>query len=91
VVAAYNALHDKGFEVVGISLDVDRSRLDAVTKERGMVWPQYFDGKGWNNDIATRFGIHSIPTMWLLDKNGMLADTDGRDGLADKVAKLLAR
>jgi thiol-disulfide isomerase/thioredoxin len=91
VVATYSALHDRGFEVVGISLDVDRSRLDSVTKHLGMPWPQYFDGKAWNNDIATRYGIHSIPTMWLVDKNGMLADTDGRDDLRAKVEKLLAR
>ena len=91
VVSTYNELHDKGFEVVGISLDIDQSRLDAVTKEKGMVWPQYFDGKGWSNEIASRYGIHSIPTMWLLDKSGRLADTDGRDGLQEKVEKLLAR
>jgi thiol-disulfide isomerase/thioredoxin len=91
VVAVYNQLHDKGFEVVGVSLDMDRDRLDTVTRERGMVWPQYFDGRGWDNAIAAKYGIHSIPTMWLLDKNGKLADTDGRDGLEGKVAKLLAQ
>ena len=91
VVTTYKALHDKGFEIVGISLDMDRGRLDAVTEQKGMVWPQYFDGKGWNNEIAAKYGIHLIPTMWLLDKNGKLADTNGRDGLEEKVEKLLAR
>ena len=91
VVAAYKELHDKGFEIVGISLDSDRGKLDAVTANRGMVWPQYFDGRGWSNEIASRYGIHSIPTMWLLDKNGRLADADGRDGLKEKVEKLLER
>jgi thiol-disulfide isomerase/thioredoxin len=89
VVATYNALHARGFEVVGVSLDFDRTRLDAVTRERGMVWPQYFDGKGWSNDIAVKYGIHSIPSMWLIDKNGHLADTNGRDDLQAKVQKLL--
>ena len=41
--------------------------------------------------IPSQYGIYSIPTMWLLDKNGMLADTNGRDGLEEKVAKLLAQ
>jgi len=91
VVATYNALHAKGFEVIGISLDTDRSRLDAVTAQKGMVWPQYFDGKGWNNEIAASHGIHSIPTMWLFDKNGRLSDTDARNGLQEKVGKLLAQ
>ena len=71
---------------------MDRNQLDSVTRrEKGMDWPQYFDGKGWSNDIATRFGIHSIPTMWLLDKNGKLDDTNGRVDLPDKIAKLLAQ
>jgi thiol-disulfide isomerase/thioredoxin len=91
VVAAYNDLHNKGFEIVGISLDVDPNQLNAVTSQKGMVWPQYFDGKAWNNAIAVKYGIHSIPTMWLLDKNGRLADTDGRDDLEGKVEKLLAQ
>jgi peroxiredoxin len=90
VVTAYNTMHAKGFEVVGISLDQDRNQMESVTRERGMVWPQYFDGKGWSNDIARRYGIHAIPTMWLIDKNGKLVDTNGRENLQDKVAKLLA-
>jgi thioredoxin-related protein len=34
------------------------------------MWPQYFDGKGWNNEIASRFDIKSIPSTVLLDKDG---------------------
>jgi len=91
VVATYNALHSQGFEVIGISLDMNRSQMDAVTRQKGMVWPQYFDGKGWNNEIAASEGIHSIPTMWLFDKNGRLSDFDARNGLQGKVEKLLAQ
>jgi len=91
VVSTYNKLHGQGFEVVGISLDVDRNALDSVTSEKGMVWPQYFDGKGWSNDIAAKYGIHSIPTMWLLDKTGKLADTNARADLEGNVKALLAR
>ena len=40
VIAAYEKYHDKGFEVIGISLDQDRDALDKFTKERGMTWPQ---------------------------------------------------
>ena len=91
VVATYNQFHNQGFEVVGISLDADLNQMRAVTRERAMAWPQYFDGKLWNNDLAKRFGIRSIPTMWLLDKNGKLADTNGREDLQGKVAKLLTQ
>src|ERR1700679_1361257 len=49
VVNTYRKYHDKGFEVVGISLDQDKDALQAFTSEHGMTWPQYFDGQGWDN------------------------------------------
>jgi hypothetical protein len=36
-----------------------------------------------------RFGIDSIPAMWLVDKKGVVRDLSAREGLADKVEKLL--
>ena len=89
VVAAYQKYHDKGFEIVGISLDQDKDALVAFTKENGMVWPQYFDGKGWDNDISKGFGIQSIPTMWLVGKDGKLITTNAREDLAGQVGKAL--
>ena len=90
VIKAYEKLHPKGFEIVGISLDQDKAKLEAFTKDKGMKWVQYFDGKGWKNDISTRFGIHSIPAMWLIDKKGMLVSTNVRGRLEEEVEKRLA-
>jgi len=90
VVAAYKKYHDQGFEIVGISLDQSKDKMDAYTKENGMTWPQYFDGQGWNNKISTGYDIHSIPAMWLVDKKGLLVTTDGREDLDGQIAKLLA-
>jgi len=90
VVEAYEDLHPKGFEIIGISLDKDKAKLEAFIKEKGMAWPQYFDGKGWQNEISSRFGIQSIPAMWLVDKKGMLVETNAREDLEEKVEKLLA-
>jgi thiol-disulfide isomerase/thioredoxin len=89
VVAAYQKYHDQGFEVVGISLDQDKDKLLAFTKQNGMVWPQYFDGKGWENSVSSKFGIDSIPAMWLVGKDGKVVTTNGRDDLAGQVDKLL--
>lgn len=89
VVAAYKKYHDKGFEIVGISLDHDRNAMIKVTAQKGMVWPQYFDGKGWDNAISTRFGIQSIPTMWLVNKRGIVANTSPNGNLESSVASLL--
>lgn len=90
VIKAYQELHPKGFEIVGISLDQDKEKLMAFVKEKGMEWPQYFDGKGWQNEISTKYGISSIPAMWLVNKKGMVVSTNARGGLEEAVAKLLA-
>jgi thiol-disulfide isomerase/thioredoxin len=91
VVATYEKLHAKGFEIVGISLDQEKPAMEAAMKEKGMTWPQYFDGKGWENEISSQFGIQSIPAAWLLDKKGMLRESGLRgEELPAGVEKLLA-
>ena len=90
VVATYKDLHNKGFDIIGISFDKDKASVLKVTKEKGMVWPQYFDGKGWSNDFGKRFGIQAIPAMWLVNKKGYLVTIHGRENLRAQVEKLLA-
>jgi thiol-disulfide isomerase/thioredoxin len=90
VLKAYQTLHPKGFEIIGISLDSSKEKLEAFVKERGMEWPQYFDGKSWQNEISSKYGINSIPAMWLVNKKGMVVDTEARGNLEDRVQKLLA-
>ncbi len=68
----YSKYHGKGFEIVGISLDQSRDKLDKYVATQGIAWPQYFDGKFWNNDIAVRYGITSIPATILVDKKGKI-------------------
>ncbi len=72
VVAAYKKYHDRGFEIIGISLDREnaREKLVEFTKNREMPWPQFYDGKYWENKLSTRYGIHSIPATFLLDGEG---------------------
>ena len=90
VVAAYQKYHGQGFEIVGVSLDQDKDSLLAFTKRNGMTWPQYFDGGRFeDNAISKSFDIYAIPVMWLIDKNGMLVNTDPGDDLAGQVEKLL--
>jgi thiol-disulfide isomerase/thioredoxin len=91
VVAAYEKYRSKGFEIVGISLDKNKDTMLNVTKQKSMTWPQYFDGKGWGNEVSTRFGIRSIPAMWLVDKKGLVVTTDARGDLDAEVARLLAQ
>jgi thiol-disulfide isomerase/thioredoxin len=92
VKAAYDQHHAQGFEIIGVSLDDDRAKLEAFVKEKAMPWPQHFDGKGWENELGQANGIASIPATFLIGKDGKVAATDLRgDALGLKVAELLAR
>ena len=92
VVAAYNKYHDKGFEVIGISLEREngKDKLLAVTKAKGMPWPQYYDGKEYSNEISYAYGISGIPVLWLVNKKGMVVNMAPAGHLDEAVAKLLA-
>ena len=90
VVATYQKYHDKGFEVLGVSLDTDKNELVTFTNDNGMAWPQYFDGRGWGNEIASSNGVRSIPAMWLIGKDGKLITKNAREDLDGDVAQALA-
>jgi thiol-disulfide isomerase/thioredoxin len=90
VVAVYQRYHHEGFEVIGISLDQDKGALISYTEQNSMPWPEYFDGQGWGNAISHGLGIRSIPTMWLVGKDGTIITTDAREDLDAEVAKALA-
>ena len=87
----YDALHEEGFEIIGISLDSDKKKLEDFLAKNDMPWPQFFDGKGWKTSLAKEHGISSIPAMWLVDKKGNLVDQNARAGLEQKVKKYLAQ
>ncbi len=90
IVKTYTAYKDKGFEVVGISFDQEKDAFDKYVKENAMPWPQYFDGKGWENEVGPTYGIQSIPAMYLLDGEGKVVATDLRGGkLEEELKKLL--
>lgn len=69
VVAAYNRLKSQGFEVLGVSLDNDKTlpKMPEVMQKAGMTWTQIADGKGWGAEIAELYTIRSIPATYLVD------------------------
>jgi peroxiredoxin len=92
VIKTYDAYHKQGFEIIGISLDKDQEKLASFTKEKSMTWVQYFDGLVWQNKLAAKYGITSIPATFLLDGQGTIIGKDLRGEDLDKaVAKALAK
>ena len=56
------------------------------------VWPQYFDGQGWQNKLAGKYGVESIPFTVLVGADGKIVGTDLRgEALAPAVAKALGK
>jgi thiol-disulfide isomerase/thioredoxin len=88
----YEDLHAKGFDIIGVSLDKEKSSLADFIKENGVTWPQYFDGLYWQNKLAVRYGIRSIPATILVDGEGKIIGKDLRgEDLRDAVTKALAK
>jgi thiol-disulfide isomerase/thioredoxin len=89
VIEQYKKYHDQGLEIVGISFDEDKTALQQFVKEKDMSWVQFFDGKGWENLYGKKYGIHAIPAMWLIGRDGKVVDFNARAGLPQKLFKLL--
>jgi thiol-disulfide isomerase/thioredoxin len=86
----YQRLHPKGFEIIGISLDMNKQALLEMIAKEEISWAQFFDESGEGNRIADEFEIVQLPVLWLVDKKGNLRHLGARDDLAAKVEKLLA-
>lgn len=72
VVAAYNKYKSKGFDILGVSLDEEKTAwLGAIEKDH-LAWTQVSDLKGWQSSAAQLYGVQSIPMNFLLDKNGKI-------------------
>ncbi len=72
VVEAYHKYNNKGFEVLGVSLDRSRERWLKAVQDDELVWTQVSDLKYWSNEAAALYGISSIPSNLLIDPDGMI-------------------
>ena len=85
----YDAYHEKGFDIVGISCDSDKQRLEQFLKDREIPWAQMLDADT-NVDECTLcdyYGVNGIPTMVLLGKDGKVISTKAR---GPELVRLLA-
>jgi thiol-disulfide isomerase/thioredoxin len=92
--AMYQAYHDRGFDVVGVSLDESEAKVESFIEENDVSWatlfPQDPEQRVWNNPIARYYGITGIPTAILVDRQGRAIEMNARDEtLRTKLAELL--
>jgi hypothetical protein len=74
--AIYEKFHAQGLEIIGVNLGdaEDKDKLTELLKKQKIPWPQYFDGKGMDGNLARQFVIFHTPALLLLDKQGLLRD-----------------
>ncbi|MFI5154806.1 MAG: redoxin domain-containing protein [Chitinophagales bacterium] len=86
VVAAFNRFKEKNFTILGVSLDRARDPWIKAINDDGLPWVQVSDLKFWNNDVAQKYRIASIPQNLLIDPQGKIIGKNLRG--ADLEAKL---
>ena len=68
----------KGLEVLGVCLDSDRDAVVKFIQANDLPWPQIYEPKGMDGDLANQFGIISLPTMFLVDAAGKVVSRNVR-------------
>jgi len=92
VVALYNEFHDKGLNIIGVSLDQEDGAAkwkDAIVADK-LTWTHVSNLKFWQDPIAKKYNVRSIPATFILDASGKIVAKDLRgEELKAKVKELL--
>jgi hypothetical protein len=66
-------------QVLSVSLDSEESEIDAFLEQTHLAWPVIFhvepEQRGWNAPLAAYYGISTLPTIWIVDPTGKVAET----------------
>ncbi|MDG3582079.1 TlpA disulfide reductase family protein [Galbibacter pacificus] len=90
LVALYKEYHDKGLNVVGVSLDRKAEDWKKAIEEDQLPWKHMSNLKFWQDPIAQLYNIRSIPATYILDEDGKIIAKDLRgEALNEKIASLL--
>ena len=85
----YNKYKEKGLEIVGVSLDDKRESWEQAVNDWKMTWINVSDLRGWKSEIATLYGIESIPFTLLLDENNRIIAKNLRGKELEQVVESL--
>jgi len=86
----YQLYKDKGFEIIGVSLDHDKDAWKAAIAKDELPWVHVSDLKGWKNDVSTSYGIMGVPANFLIDPRGIIVAQNLRgEALNKKLQEIL--
>ena len=90
LVRLYKRMHDKGLEIVGVSLDKNKSSWERAIADDGLIWNHVSNLKYWSDPIAKLYGVKAIPAAFVLDQNGKIVAKNLRGAQLDaKIEELL--
>ncbi len=90
VVALYAKYHDKGLNILSVSLDKEASAWKAAIAKDKLTWNHVSNLKEFEDPIALQYGINAIPSIYILDAKGVIIAKDLRgEELNAKIASLL--
>ncbi|MDF0705799.1 TlpA disulfide reductase family protein [Flagellimonas okinawensis] len=92
IVSVYKKYHDKGFDVLGVSLDNKAEHWTQAIESDELVWNHISNLQRFQDPIARLYNINAIPAAFLLDENGVIVAKDLRGpALEEKVAEILGK
>ena len=84
----YDKYHDKGFEILSVSLDDKKDNWTSAIEKNDLNWGHVSSLKGWNCPVAKLYNVSGVPAMLLIDKDGKIIATKLRgEQLMEKVAE----
>lgn len=90
IVSVYKKYHDKGLNIVGVSLDRTADAWKKAIEDDGLVWNHISNIAYFDDEIAKLYNVDAIPAAFLLDENGVIVAKNLRGpALEQKVAELL--
>lgn len=74
----YPDYKNEEFEILAVSLDRSKTNWEKAVEKDGITWPQVSDLKGVDSPVATKYGVYSTPTTFLIDSSGVIIGKDLR-------------
>lgn len=90
LVRLYNRMHDKGLEIIGVSLDRNKASWERAIADDGLTWNHVSNLQYWSDPIAQLYSVRAIPAAFVLDRDGRIVAKNLRGAQLDaKIEELL--
>ncbi len=90
VVNVYNKYHEKGLNIIGVSLDKNEEDWHKAIADDGLAWHHISNLAYFDDKIAKLYNVEAIPATFILDESGVIIAKDLRGpALEEKIAELL--